>query len=114
MALGRSQEVLQVVGQVLRRRVPFQSSFRQSFQANSIQFLWNVVCNLSRRPWLDGRDLLQKFFRRFALEGMLAREQFVKYDTEAKNIAAAIDPMPFATSLLGRHISRRPSDAGVP
>src|ERR1019366_4501930 len=56
-------------------------------------------------------DLLKKFLFRFTLERTLANQQFVKDDAEAENITAAINSMPFATSLLGTHVGGRPSVA---
>src|ERR1019366_10351923 len=99
------------IGHVLRRRVPLRGSLRQSLQTNTFQFFRNAVVNLPGRTWLKGRDLLQQFFRRFTPERTPAGEPFVKDHAETKNVTAAINPVPFTTSLLWRHIGRRPSVA---
>src|ERR1019366_1517315 len=76
----------------------------QRLEADAFQLLRDVVVNLPRRTGFDAGDLLKKFLFRFALEGTLAREQFIEDDAQAENITAAINSMPFATGLLRRHI----------
>ena len=56
-------------------------------------------------------DLLQHFGYRFSLERPTPRQQFVKHDAQAENVAATINPMPLASGLFGTHVGGRP---GVP
>ncbi len=66
---------------------------------------------LARRAGLETRHLLQQFCLRVGPERLASHQQFVEDDAQAENVAAAINPMPFATSLLGTHIGGRPGVA---
>ena len=46
-----------------------------------------------------------------ALNGRRPDQQFVEDDAQAEDVAAAIDPMPFATGLFRTHVGGRPGVA---
>ena len=105
------QKVPQVVGHVLGRRVALRGPLRQGLQADAFQFLRDVVVVLPGRAGLEARDLLQQFRLRVGTERLASDQQFVEDHAQAEDVAAAIDPMPFATSLFGTHVGRRPGVA---
>ena len=95
----------------LRRRVPLRGSLRQGFQADALQFLRDGVVELARRAGLEARHLLHQFRLRVRLERPASHQQFVEDHAQAEDVAAAIDPMPFATGLFGTHVGGRPGVA---
>ena len=105
------QKVPQVVGHVLGRRVALRGSLRQGFQADAVQFLRDAVVELAWRAGLEARHLLQQFRLRVGTERPASHQQFVEDHAQAEDVAAAIDPMPFATGLLRTHVGGRPGVA---
>ena len=98
----------------LRRRVALRGPLRQGFQADAFQFLRDAVVALAGRAGLEARHLLQQFRLRVGPERLASHQQFVEDHAQAENVAAAIDPMPFATGLLGTHVGGRPGVASAP
>ena len=54
------------------------------------------------------RHLLQQFGLRVASKRPATGQQLVEHHAQAEDVAAAIDPMPFATGLFGTHVGGRP------
>jgi len=106
----RGQEVPQVVGQVLRRRVPVRGALRQRLEANPFQFLRHGVVPLAWRARLVRGDLLQQLLPGVRVKGSPAREQLVEDDAQAEHVGAAVHAVALAAGLLGAHVGRR---AGV-
>ena len=67
--------------------------------------------HLPGRAGFVARHLLQQFRLRVGRERSPSDQQFVEDHAEAEDVAAAIDPMPFATGLLGTHVGGRPGVA---
>ena len=106
MALGLlGQKVPQVVGHVFARRVAFRGPLRQGFQTNTVQFLRHALVVLARRAGLKARHLLHQFRLRLSTKRRAAHQQLVEHDAQTEDVAATIDAMPFATCLLGTHVS---------
>ena len=105
------QKVPQVVGQILGRHVPFGSPFRHRLETDPFQLLRNAFIHLTQRTRFVGGNLIHNFGLRVASERLPSGQQFVEDDAQAEDVAAAIDPMPFAPCLFGTHVGRRP---GVP
>ena len=101
----------QVVGHVLRRRVPVRRPLRQRLQTNSLQFLRDGVVVLAGRARLEGRDLLQQLGLRVGLERPPPDEQLVEHDTQTEDVTAPVHPVPFTACLLRGHVGGR---AGEP
>jgi hypothetical protein len=53
---------------------------------------------------LVARQLLHELGRRIAPERPATGQQLVEHNAQAEDIATAVDPMPFATGLLGRNV----------
>ena len=81
---------------VYRSEARFDRAFKQ-MRSSSLGMPSSICRGGRASTW---RDLLQQFRRRFGLERPPAGQQFVEDDAQAENVAAAIDPMPFATGLL--------------
>src|SRR5271163_5030846 len=65
------------------------------------------------RAWPKVRDLLHEVGARVSLEWSPSDQQLVEDDAQAEDVAAAIDTVSLATSLLWTHVSRRPSILGA-
>ena len=87
--------------------VAIRRSFCQSLETDAFQFPRDRVVDLPGRTNQGIADLLQQFGCRFPLERQSPRQHSVKDDTQAENIAAAIDTMSFAMSLFGTHVGCR-------
>ena len=98
----------QVVGEVFGRRVAVGRPLGECLEADALQFLRNAVVDLPWRSGIQRRDLFQQFLLCFALEGAADDQQFVKHDAQREDIAAPVDAVAFATSLLGAHVGRCP------
>jgi hypothetical protein len=99
--------VAQIIGHILGRRITLGGSFRESLEANTVQFLWDGIFPLAEGTYFHVRDLLQHFLYRIPLERSSSGQQFIQDYAQAENVGPAIDPMPFATRLFRRHIARR-------
>ena len=104
---GIGEKLPQVVGKILGDRVAFGEALGQGLQTNALHFLGNRVVPLPGRTGLLAGDLIQQRGRRVGGERPPAGEQLVQHHAQAENVAAAIDPMPFATRLLGAHVVGR-------
>ncbi len=103
-----AQPVPQIVRHVNGRGVTIRRSSCHGLETDAFQFLRDCVVDLPWRANLGGGDLLQHFGYRFSLERPATRQQFVKHDAQAENVAATINPMPLASGLFGTHVGRRP------
>src|SRR5262245_55995780 len=101
----------QVVGHVPRRRESIRSSFGKRLEANAVQLLRNGVVHLPGGTSLDKDDLVEQLSLRVRLEGPSSRQQLVEDHAQTEDVAAAIDPMTFASRLFGTHVGRRPGIA---
>ena len=102
------QEVPQVVGHVLARGVSLRGALRQGFQADALQFFRDAVIVLAWRAGLETHHLVHKLRLRIRTERLASDQQFVEDDAQAENVAAAIDPVPFAACLFRTHVGGRP------
>ena len=90
-----------------RSEARFDRAFRQ-MRSSSFGMLSSY---LPGRAGFEARDLLQQFRLRVRLKRPPSDQQFVEDHAQAEDVAAAIDPMPFATGLFGTHVGGRPGVA---
>ncbi len=105
------EEMPKLKGHLVCRRVPLAGALGQRFQADPIQFLRHVVVNPARGLGFPRGDLFQQVCLALARERPPARQQLIKDRAEAVNVASAIDPMAFTTSLFGAHVEWCPGEA---
>ncbi len=106
-----TEKVLEILGEIVGRRVAFPCTFRQSLEANPLQLLGNGVVPLTRGARFLKNDLLQHFVLGLTSKRRATDEQFVEDESQAENVAAPVDPVTFAPGLLGAHVgggSREP------
>ena len=58
-------------------------------------------------------DFLEQNVPDIPLEGFGVGERLVEHDPQRKNIAASVDPVSFASSMVGAHVGRRRRDLGL-
>ena len=56
---------------------------------------------------------MQQLIMSAASKRLLAGQQFIQHHAQRKNVAAAIQPVSFATGLLGTHVGRSASQPTV-
>ena len=98
------EEMLQVVGQILGRGVPFHGSLGQGFEADPLQFFWYRVVVLPRRARLLPDYLFGQFRLCVALERSTAQKSFVQNYTKTEDVTSPIYAVPFTASLFGTHV----------
>ena len=96
------QEVPQVFGQIMCRRITLGGPLCHRLLTDAFQFLRQFLIILPERFGLEARHLLEQLLSRIAPERLATRQQFVEHDSQAENVAATIDPMPLASGLLWR------------
>ncbi len=72
-----------------------------------MQFLGQLFVILQKWTRLVGRHLLHEVGQRLAPKRQATGEQLVEHDAQAEDVATAVDPVPFAAGLFGRHVGGR-------
>ena len=90
--------------------------FDSRLQADPFQFLGDRVVDLAGWAGFGRGDQVQQFVAGFVFvlglgyERSSPGQQFVENHAQAEDVGSPIDPVPFATSLLGTHVRRSSSD----
>ena len=104
------QEVPQVFGQIMCRRITLGGPLCHRLLTDAFQFLRQFLIILPERFGLEARHLLEQLLSRIAPERLATRQQFVKHDSQAENVAATINPMTLASRLFGTRVGGRPGE----